>query len=98
MDREIPSSGDDTPITVLPLFDEEGWEPIGIFQDSDSDLSREASSDDGSDTSTEEGSSETSSDGGSSEASEQYIDIDLLDGYEYPRPDLADNTIHHTGL
>ncbi|PVH71034.1 hypothetical protein DL98DRAFT_521330 [Cadophora sp. DSE1049] len=98
-DREIHSSGDDTPVTVLPLFDEDGWEPIGIFQDSDSDLSREASSDGGfSDTSTGEASSETSSDGDSSEASEQYIDIDLLDGYEYPRPDLADNTIHHTGL
>jgi hypothetical protein len=84
---------------MLPLLYGDGWEPLEIFQDSDSDLSREASSDEGfSDTSIDEASTETSSDGDSSEASEQYIDIDLVDGYEYPRPDLADNTIHHTGL
>ncbi|MAD82833.1 MAG: hypothetical protein CL912_07710 [Deltaproteobacteria bacterium] len=97
-DREIHSSGDDIPV-ILPLFDEEGWVPIGIFPDSDSELSRNASSDKTfSDTSPSEASSETSSDGDSSEAGEEYIDIDLLDGYEYPRPDLADNTTHRTGL
>ena len=73
--------------------------PIGIFPDSDSELSRNASSDKTfSDTSSGEASSETSSDGDSSEAGEEYIDIDLLDGYEYPRSDLADNTTHRTGL
>ena len=81
------------------MFHEDGWEPIFISQDSDSDLSHDASSNGGfSDTSSGEASSETSSDVDSSEAGEEYIDIDLLDGYEYPRSDLADNTTHRTGL
>ena len=83
----------------MPLFDEEGWEPIGIFQDSSSDLSRDASSDGAfSDTSPGEASSGISSDGDSSEAGEEHIDIDLLHGYEYPRSDPADNTTHRTEL
>lgn len=94
-DTEIHSSGGDTPV-ILPLFDEEGWEPIGISQDSDS---RDAPSDEGfSDTSASEASNETSSDGDSSEAREQYINIDLLDSYQYPGPDLADNIMHRTAL
>ncbi|CZT08646.1 uncharacterized protein RAG0_13640 [Rhynchosporium agropyri] len=72
-DREIHTSGDGTPIRNLPLFHEDGWETIliFIFQDSDSDLSYDASSDGiFSDTSPGEAASETSSDGDSSEAGE----------------------------
>ncbi|CZT53317.1 uncharacterized protein RSE6_14805 [Rhynchosporium secalis] len=90
--RETHFPRDNTTVMNLPWFDEAGWEPIDIFQDSGSDLSRDTSSDGGfSDTCSSETSSETSSDGDFSEAGEEYIDIDLLDSYEYLRSDLADN-------
>jgi len=99
-EKEIHSSGDDTLVINLLLFDGQGWDPIGIFQDSDSDLSRDVPSEAGfSDTSTGEASSESSSDGNSNEANEQHIDIDLLlNGYEYPGRDLVDNITHHAVL
>jgi hypothetical protein len=34
----------------------------------------------------------------SSEANEPYLDLDLLGGFDYPGPDLADNVIDQPGL
>ena len=82
------------------MFHRDGWELIDFSPDSD--LSRDASSDEGfSDTSLDEASSETSSDGTFSEhdeTNEPYLDLDLLGGFDYPGPDLADNVIDQSGL
>jgi hypothetical protein len=97
-DREIHCSGEDPSINSLPLFHGDGWDLIwdtAIDLSPDSDLPRDASSDECfSDTSPAEASSETSSDGTFSEhgeANEPYLDLDLLGGFLYPGPGRADN-------
>ncbi|KAH6667187.1 hypothetical protein B0J14DRAFT_659161 [Halenospora varia] len=86
-DREIHGSGENTSVNSLPLFHRDGWELIDFSPDSD--LSRDASSDEApvDNTSTE-----------NLEPAEYWIDLDALGGFDLTNETSSDQALSGTSF